>query len=315
MREGKRKSGGVSMPEPSTEMAKIENSQILISDHVLDMVSQISLDGIFLYVSPSHEKVLGFKPAVLRGTCAYDLVHPDDLDATLSTVRAAIAERTPLKFEYRSRHGAGHYIWTEANANPLFADDGRLVGAILVTRDITQRKEAETALWQMRHELEQKVRERTEGIRQRQLELENKNRELEELNTTLKILLNQREKDKRDMADNVLVNVRDLILPYINKMKCQRLDEGLLACLSAIETSLAQIVSPFSRQLTSRYTHLTPREIQIAHLIKEGRNSKEIAGLLDISLPTIEFHRHNLRQKLGIGKQKLNLRAYLMSID
>ncbi len=315
MTEGNRKNTDISSPRLSSEMAEIEKVHSLISDHVLDMVSQISLDGIFFYVSPSHEKVLGFEPAALRGTCAYDLVHPDDLEATLSIVRAGIANRTPLKFEYQSRHRAGHYIWTEANANPLFTDDGRLWGAILVTRDITQRKEAETALWQTRYELEQKVRERTEGIRRRQLELETKNRELEELNTTLKILLNQREKDKRDMADNVLANVRGLILPCIDKMKSHRLDAGLVACLTAIETSLAQIVSPFSRRLTSQYTLLTPREIQIAYLIKEGRNSKEIAGLLDISLPTIEFHRHNLRQKLGIDKQKINLRTYLMTLD
>lgn len=292
----------------------MQNDFSLISDHVLDMVSQISLEGIFLYVSPSHEKVLGFKPSELLGTCGYRLVHPDDLESTLSTVRAGIEGQAPMKFEYRSRHQAGHYIWTEANANPLLADGGRLLGAIMVTRDITQRKEAEEALVRARNELEQKVLERTEGIRRRQEELQTKNRELEELNTTLKILLNRIEKDKQDMGDNILANVRDHILPYIGKMKRRRLDAETSDCLSLIEASLSQIVSPFARRLTSQYARLTPREIQIAHLIREGRNTKEIAQILCLSLPTVEFHRHNLRKKLGI-EQKNNLRSCLMSLD
>ena len=86
------------------------------------------------------------------------------------------------------------------------------------------------------------------------------------------------------------------------------------ACLSSIEADLMDIVSPFSRQLSSNYPNLTPREIQIASLIKEGRDSKEIADLLDLSLPTIEFHRNNLRKKLKLRNRKINLRSYLLTL-
>jgi DNA-binding NarL/FixJ family response regulator len=45
---------------------------------------------------------------------------------------------------------------------------------------------------------------------------------------------------------------------------------------------------------------LTEREIQIINLIKEGLSSKEIASELNISLKTVEVHRHNVLKKLKL---------------
>ena len=432
-----------------------------VSDNVRDMVLQVDLQGVAYYASPSHQDVLGIRAEDMVGMNAYDFVYPEDIEKILPIIRESIASCKPAKFEYRSRHGDGHYFWTEANANPLVEKDGSISGAILVTRDITEKKEAEDALRRAHDELEEKVRERTvellhanaeleqeiqerkrteaklreseeryrsiventhDGIvivdenfrvvyanpemglisgydieeelgrdftvfldeksrtkakklaikrrhgddvssvyevklirkdgdhrtgevrislfrdstgkhlsvvhflditgrktsekilfRQKQ-ELENKNQELEDLNTALNVLLNQRSKDKANLEENIMANVNGLIIPYIEKIKRGLLDERLQSCLATIETNLFDIVSAFSRQLSSKYTKLTPREIQIASLIKEGRDSKEIAGLLDLSPATIEFHRNNLRKKLRIRNEKINLRSHLLSL-
>lgn len=45
---------------------------------------------------------------------------------------------------------------------------------------------------------------------------------------------------------------------------------------------------------------LTEREIQIINYIKEGSSSKEIATALNISLKTVEVHRHNILKKLKL---------------
>jgi len=59
---------------------------------------------------------------------------------------------------------------------------------------------------------------------------------------------------------------------------------------------------------------LTPQEIEVASLIREGRSSKEIAALLNLSLTTIHFHRRNLRRKLNLRNYSINLRTYLLSL-
>lgn len=48
------------------------------------------------------------------------------------------------------------------------------------------------------------------------------------------------------------------------------------------------------------YDLLTPREREILQLIAEGKSNKEIAGMLNLSVYTVETHRANLMEKLGL---------------
>jgi len=85
--------------------------------------------------------------------------------------------------------------------------------------------------------------------------------------------------------------------------------------LSILKTNLNEIVSPFSRRLALNQISLTPTEIQVANLIKEGKTTKEIASfIMYISENAIDFHRHNIRKKLELVNKKINLRSYLQSI-
>jgi DNA-binding CsgD family transcriptional regulator len=73
------------------------------------------------------------------------------------------------------------------------------------------------------------------------------------------------------------------------------------------------VISPLANTLSSKYFELTPSEIQTADLIKEGKTSKDIASMLNISPKAVSFHRGNLRKKLGLSNKKINLRTYLQS--
>ena len=152
--------------------------------------------------------------------------------------------------------------------------------------------------------------------RKRALEnLQRKERELEEVNTALRVLLNQREKDKKEIEANVLFNVKKIILPCLEKLKKGRLEPEQKTCACILDSYVKDIISPFIRELSSKCLDLTPTEIRIASLIREGRTTKEIGDLLCLSENTIMFHRHNIRNKLGLKNKRVNLKSYLQALD
>jgi DNA-binding CsgD family transcriptional regulator len=191
----------------------------------------------------------------------------------------------------------GRERWIETIKTPIYNDNGEIIGTAGIARDITRRKRAENEL---------KNRER---------ELEAKSRNLEEVNIALKVLLKRREEDKTELEEKVLANVTELVTPYIEKLKRTRTDIDQMAYINIIETHLDDIISPFLRNLTSKYPNLTPREIQITNLIKEGKTTKEIAEILNSSSGAIDFHRNNIRNKLGLINKNANLRSYLLSLS
>ena len=219
---------------------------------------------------------------------------------------------------------------------PIHEKSGEIVGLCGIARDITERKKAKEALQKARDELERRVEKRTaelvelneklkqeieerkqaeHELRKREAELKIQTNELEEVNTALRVLLKSRDEDKGELEEKVLFNVKELVLPYSERLKKSKLDTKQTAYLSILESNLHDIVSPFARKLSSRYLGLTSTEIHIANLVKEGKATKEIAELLNLSTRTVESHRQNIRKKLGIRRRKANLRSHLLAIQ
>jgi DNA-binding NarL/FixJ family response regulator len=82
--------------------------------------------------------------------------------------------------------------------------------------------------------------------------------------------------------------------------------------ISFIESNLSEILSPFLH--TMQGCKFTPRQLEIVTLIKQGRTTKEIARLLNVSKQAIDIQRFMIRKKLGLNKSKTNLQSYLKSI-
>jgi DNA-binding CsgD family transcriptional regulator len=154
-----------------------------------------------------------------------------------------------------------------------------------------------------------------ETLREREHELELQKQNLEEANTALRVLLKRREEDKGELEEKVLANVKELVNPYLNRLKNTTLDPQQRAHLELIESNLNDIISPFLHQLSSKYLNLTPREIEVATLVKEGKATKDIAEILNLSMNAVDFHRKNIRQKLGLKNKKANLRTHLLSLS
>ncbi|MEJ2639671.1 MAG: LuxR C-terminal-related transcriptional regulator, partial [Desulfosarcinaceae bacterium] len=182
--------------------------------------------------------------------------------------------------------------------------------------ELVQERTAELAAANKRLAQEIEERKRVEIVlRRREKELEAQSGRLEEVNTALRVLLKQREADKSELQENVLTNVKELVRPYLARLSRSRLDASQRMLVEVLDANLESIVSPFVGKLSSRYFNLTPMEVKVAGLIKEGQTNKEIAELLALSKNTILFHRYNIRTKLGLKGRKVNLRSYLLSFE
>jgi DNA-binding CsgD family transcriptional regulator/putative methionine-R-sulfoxide reductase with GAF domain len=153
-----------------------------------------------------------------------------------------------------------------------------------------------------------------QALRKNEAELRIKTSSLKKTNTALKVLLKKREEDKEEIEEKIMFNIKELVLPYLEKLKKSNLDLKHTIYLNILETNLNSIVSPFAHKLSSKLLSLTPTEIQVANLLKYGSSTKEVADVLNLSSQTIEFHRKNIRKKLGIQNKKTNLRTYLTSL-
>lgn len=153
-----------------------------------------------------------------------------------------------------------------------------------------------------------------EKLRQQEKELQHKTDKLEEINIALKVLLEQRQRDREQMEERIVANIRELAVPSLEKLEHSPLDQRQRTLVDIIRTHLNEVVSPFLNRLSTINLLLTPQEIEVATLVRQGKSSQEIADVLAVSLATISFHRKKLRRKLGLSKRGINLRTYLLSL-
>jgi PAS domain S-box-containing protein len=115
--------------------------------HPSELISRHTPDGIFLYASPACRTILGYEPDELVGQSIYDVCHPQDV-AALRQSHVNLLERQPSEpISYRIRHQNGEYIWLETTSHAIHHPDTAFVEEIVaVSRDITQRKQAEAEL-------------------------------------------------------------------------------------------------------------------------------------------------------------------------
>ena len=297
------------------ELKKSEEKYKEIVEGTDDLIIQVDHNGKITFANYMANKIFGLPQEDIIGMHISKCIHPDDKDRTRRLVDESVEKNaTGLTFENRQVSVTGeirHLLWT---SNFHYDSHGNLIDVTSIARDITMRRKMEEELKRAHDVLEQRVGERTQELQKVNEDLQDKTKSLEELNTALKILLERREIDKEENSEKILLNVKELLIPYVNKLKNGPLSESQRNYIGLVESGLQEIVSPFAQRLTSRYMHITPRELQVGNFVKDGRTSKEIADILNTTERTIVAHRANLRKKLGLDK-KSNLRTYLLSLQ
>jgi PAS domain S-box-containing protein len=284
-----------------------------------------------VFANPACHGMLNYPQGGLSGRAITDTLCPGPETAkALRYIRSALENQpAPSPAVLRGLTAAGRAIDVEISWDYQRDGRNRVTGLIAVLADITKRLDFEASMRRSHEEMEKRVNIRTKElvyankklkkeIKNRKIaekELETKTNNLEEINTALKILLSKRNESQLELEEKILLNVKELILPYFDKLSSTQLDSTQTAYLEILESNFMDIISPFSKRLSSRFWNFTPAEVKIANLIKLGKTTKEIAIILRLSTRTIDTHRKNIRKKLSIDGQKINMRSQLISIQ
>lgn len=242
--------------------------------------------------NPSACRFYGYGREQMRGMSLLT-INPEPTES-LRAKRRLVVEGRENRFLFSHRLSNGELRDVEVYVSCADLGDRRLIFSII--HDLTERKRIERALCRGEEELYRKTVQ------------------LEEMNTALKVLLSSRETGRKELEESVVTNVRTLVMPHLDMLAASSLGEAQRLALHAVNDHLREIVSPLLPRLSSRFANLSPMELRVARLIKDGRRNKEIALLLGVSENTVLTHRYHLRTKLGLKGNKMNLQTYLASV-
>ena len=163
-----------------------------------------------------------------------------------------------------------------------------------------------TAQAVQRETLERVVSERTEALRREK-------EQLEEMNITLRNVLQSIDRERDQLMGEVSAKVNNLVLPALERIESEEDAAIRKGYLTVAKDQLARLApgSAASDPLLLKLTHM---ETRVAQFIQAGHPSKEIAESLNISVETVQTHRKNIRRKLGLHGKSVSLYAHLKTL-
>jgi len=268
--------------------------QSIVEDQ-MELVARYQPDCTLTFVNESYCNHFNEKRHKIIGNTFLHHMNEADQKQLFHFIETATLKNNLFSRIQHETREDGETIWVEWRRRALFDESGNIREIQSIGRDITDLKKAEEAL-----------RSSEEALRK-------KNEELEKKNTALIEVLEQIEHQKNQIKNDVITNIDELLFPILEQMgmrdaKSNREDIDLL------RRSLNNLTTSFGRKITHKRLRLSPREIQISNMVKQGLTSKEIANMLNISVHTVGRHRHSIRKKINITHKDRNLNTYLQSL-
>ena len=307
----------------------------LVLDNMATQIWYMKDEETVGYVNNAHASFLGVKKEDIQYKKLFDLVSRKEAEVCIESNRKVLTSKKQINSEEWVRNGNSELRFLSITKTPKYDNNGNVEYIICSADDITEKKRKEEELQKYREHLEKLVQERTEKLEhlneelkrdiheRKQIEsslksakklLKEKANILEETNIALKVLIKNHEDTYFKIGENIISNVKNFVLPYIDKLKNISNDSDQIIFIDIIEKHLMKIVNPFAKKFTADIAKLSGAEVQISQLIYEDRTAKEIADLLYISENTVKVHKKHIREKLGIKNKQINLKTYLKSI-
>jgi len=265
---------------PTDLRAEIERFRSLLDSTPL-MICRLRPDGTFLYANQAFRNHVGGNDDVLTGKNFFRVIPAEQRNQFTAALSRLCADEPRFTWTAEIPNGK-HPKCLEWVAQALCQPGESLQEYQLIARDISEPKR--------------------QAIRRK------------EFDKALQLLIDHRQKEKEQFAEQVLENIKMHVFPYLEKFLNRNRESEDRQLLEIVHTNLKNITSASVNRLSSPQLGLTPTEIRIADLIKSGHSSKEIAGLMHVTPRAVAFHRSNIRKKLGLVHRKANLYNHLQSL-
>lgn len=267
--------------------------------------AMVGLDFRFLRVNEELCKITGYSAEELLKLRFTDITYTDDLEEDIQFA-LDLGEGKIDQYQINKRYikKNGGITWVRLSVRLIRDEDQAPLFYLPMIEDINDRIKAEEELQLAHAKLEKRVADRTSQLNQR-------TERLAETNVALKVLLDRRDEDKKELENQVMFNIEKLIMPHLDKLKILCEGEEQESLVRIIQADLKTITATFTNTHSTTLGKLTPTQIQIADLIKQGKSTKEIASLLNLSPSTIACHRQEIRKRLSLTNRKVNLHSAL----
>ena len=306
-------SGVIVSSHDITEQKNAENHLQVEHSHLMGIMDSIPyavyiVDQYFniQYVNPVIKKDFG----EVKGRKCYQYFHDKTQKCPWCKNKEVFAGKSVTWEFYAVKTDKYYELFDTPFENP----DGS-ISKFEIFHDISDLK-------QTYHDLEVKVKDRTQKLtaeivyrKKAEKSLKLQSEHLLQANKALKSMVENREAEQRAMENQILLNIKQFALPYIEMIERMNPEKDLLLTLNMLKQSMTEFVSPASKRLFAKYANLTPREVKVADLIRHGKKSKEIAELLHISPSSVSTYRNHIRKKIGLLNKSTNLETYLNSFD
>lgn len=276
------------------ELIKAMDKLRSILDSSPDSITVTDADGVIVDCNQATLDNLGYaSKQELIGKSPFETIAKKDHKRAIENLNRVSEIGSVHNVEYEIVRKDGSKFPASLSASVIKDASGEMGGFVAIAQDITQRKQAETAL-----------KESEALLREQKLALEQKNIALREIIAQIEI-------EKRKIKEDIATNASYVLLPILERFKT---GDKTQKYVDLLKHHILGLTSSFGGKMKGIGIALTSREMEICNMIKGGLSNKDISQLLNISDQTVEGHRKKIRKKLGLTNKQINLTAYLRGL-
>lgn len=244
-------------------------------------------DGCYLLVNRSFLRFIGMEREEILGRKAHQIFPFAMAEIIENSDLKAIDSKEQIDSEDCFLDANGKQISFESSKTVVTTGQGNVLCTVGIGRNVNKLKQ-----------FQQKIA----ALQAKQ----------DDSDAALRALLDLRERDKKAIENRISEALTESVLPYLQKLQQGYLDSVQNLLLDTVIGNVRSLTATHAMGVANIYLSLTPTEMQIAEFVRKGLTGKEIAEKLGLSPATVNTHRRNMRKRLGLNKQKINLRQYLL---